>query len=121
MRMAGLWMTLILGGMLMTGAALAQSQDSDDVDDEEQGTSEKKTSSSSMGAALAQSSVDIDEEQSRTNPTSGIHVWTGRLPSRGELQSRAKSRTPSVRDEPDFQNGRIKVWIGKLPKLGRGR
>lgn len=120
MRMARIWITLMIGGFLLTGAALAQSPD-----DEEQETSKKLIPSSSgkaaLEAALAQS--PDDEGQGRDYQAPGVHVWKGRLPSKAELQaavtqarSQAKSLTPSVSDAPDFQNGRVKVWIGRLPK-----
>ena len=119
MRRAGIWMILIIGGLLLTGAALAQSPD-----DEEQETSKKLIPSSSgkaaLEAALAQS-LD-DEGQGRAYQAPGVHVWKGRLPSKAELQSaltqarsQAKSRTPSVSDKPDFQNERIQVYQGRLP------
>ena len=116
MRMARMWMIFIIGGLLLTGAALAQSPD-----DEEQGASKELIPSSSGEAALAQS-LD-DEGQGLAYQAPGVHVWRGRLPSREELQSaitqarsQAKSLTPSVSDAPDFQNGRVKVYRGKLPK-----
>lgn len=117
MHRVGIWMIPVIGGLLLTGAALAQSPD----DEEEQGASEKLIPSSSGEAALAQS--PDDEEQGRAYQAPGIHFWIGRLPSREELQSalttarsQAKSLTPSVSDEPDFQNERVQVYIGRLPK-----
>ena len=117
MRRLGLWIIPLIGGLLLTGAALAQSPD-----DEEQGvTSEELIHSSSEGAALAQSPDDGGPGRDYQAP--GVHVWMGRLPSKGELRSaitqarsHAKSLAPSVSDAPNFQNGRVKVWTGRLPK-----
>ncbi len=116
MRIARIWMILMIGGFLLTGAALAQSPD-----DEEQGASKELIPSSRGEAALVQS-LD-DEGQGRAYQAPGVRVWRGRLPSREELQSaviqarsQAKRLTPSVSDAPDFQNERVKVWIGRLPK-----
>jgi hypothetical protein len=117
MRRVGIWLIPVIGGILLTGAALAQSPD-----DEEQGaTSEGLRPSSSGGAGLAYS--PDDEGQGHNYQAPGVHVWVGRHPSKAELQSaitqarsRAKSLTPSVSDAPDFQNERVKVWIGRLPK-----
>jgi hypothetical protein len=114
MRIARIWMILLMGGLLLTGAALAQSPA-----DEEQGASEQGLPSSSGEAALAQS--PDDEGQARNYLAPGVHVWMGRVPSMAEIQqarAQAKSPTPSVSDAPYFQNERIKIYMGKLPKPG---
>ena len=117
MRRAGIWMILIIGGLLLTGVALAQAPD----DEEPGATSQELSPSSSGGAALADSADDM-EMQGRDYQAPGMHVWMGRLPSKEELQAavteaRAQGtrRTPSVSDAPDFQNERIQVYMGRLP------
>ncbi len=118
MSRGGIWIIPIIGGLLLTGTALAQSLD----DEEEQGATSRELGPSSSGeAALAQSLDDEGLGQGYQAP--GVHVWVGRLPSKAELQSaitqarsRARSLTPSVSDAPDFQNEHVKVWIGRLPK-----
>jgi len=111
-------MILLVGGLVLPGAALAQSPA-----DEEQGASEQGLPSSAGEAALTESPDDAG--QGRTYQAPGVHFWIGRLPSKAELhaaltqaRSQAKSLTPSVSDAPAFQNGRVKVYIGKFPKLG---
>ena len=114
MRMTRIWMILLVGGLVLPGAALAQSPD-----DEEQGASEKSMPSDSGEAALAQS--PDDEGQGRDYLAPGVHVWMGRLPSRAELQqvrAQAKSPTPTASDAPTFQNDRVKIYMGKIPTLG---
>ncbi len=113
MRTAGIWMALILGGGVLTGAALAQVPD-----DEGLGV----TPASAEDAAVAQS----DEVKSGTNyQAPGVHVWMGRVPSVAEFQtarttapSEAKRRKPSVSDAPDFQNGHIQVYLGRVGTPG---
>jgi hypothetical protein len=118
MSRGGIWIIPIIGGLLLTGTALAQSLDDDE---EQEATSRELGHSSPAEAALAQS-ID-DDGQGRDHQAPGVHVWVGRLPSKAELQSaitqalsQAKSLTPSVSDAPDFQNDHAKVWIGRLPK-----
>ena len=91
MRRVGIWIIPVIGGLLLTGAALAQSPD--------------------------------DEEQGRDYQAPGVHVWKGQLPSKMELhsavaQARAQGKrlAPSGPDTPDFQNGRVSLYIGRLPK-----
>ena len=121
MRRVGIWMIPVIGGLLLTGVAVAQSPD-----DEEQGPTSEELRPSSSGkaaleAALAQS--PDDEGQGRDYQSPGVHVWKGRLPSKVELQSavtqarsQVKSLSPSVSDAPDFQNGHVSLYIGRLPK-----
>lgn len=118
MRMARIWMFLLVGGLVLTGAALAQSPD-----DEKDGMSEASTPSSSEEAARAES--PDDEGQGRDYLAPGVRVWMGRVPSITELQAagaearaQAKSRTPTGSDAPTFQNDRIKIYMGKIPTLG---
>jgi hypothetical protein len=73
--------------------------------------------------ALAQS-VGPNEEQGQALQAPGVHAWLGRLPSKTELQtlfSEARSGSPSPRpsgaEQPDFQNERVKVYVGRLPPL----
>ena len=116
MRRAGIWMILIIGGLSLTGVALAQAPD----DEEPGATSQELSPSSSGGAALADSADDM-EMQGRDYQAPGVHVWMGRLPSKEELQTavteaRSQARlTPSVSDAPDFQNEHIQVYLGRLP------
>jgi len=118
MRMTRIWMILLVGGLVLTGAALAQSPA-----DEEQGAGEQGLPSGSEEAALAESPDDAG--QGRAYQAPGFHVWVGRLPSREERHTaltqarlQAKSLTPSVSDAPYFQNERVKIYIEKLPKPG---
>lgn len=115
MRIAGIWTTLIVGGILLTGVALAQSPD-----DEEQGSREQLTPSTSGEAALAQSADD--EGQGLGYQAPSVQVWMGRFPSKAELQAaltqaraQGKRLAPSASDTPDFQNGRVKIYRGRLP------
>src|ERR1041385_4825914 len=108
---------IIIGVLLLTGASLAQSPG----DEQHDATSEELNPSSSEWAALTQ--APDDEGQGRDQQAPGVHVWKGRLPSKGELQtavtgarSKAKSLTSAGPDAPDFQNDRVKIWIGRLPK-----
>ena len=116
MRRAGIWMILIIGGLLLTGAALAQAPD-----DEEPGATSEELSPSSSGGAAPADSADDTEMQGRGYQAPGVHVWMGRLPSRAELQqvrAQAKSPTPTASDAPTFQNDRVKIYMGKIPTLG---
>jgi hypothetical protein len=115
MHGAGIGISFIIGEFLLVGAALAQSQDED-----EQGILSEESPSISEGAALS-NSLD-DETQGRDHHAPGVHIWKGRLPSKAELhsavtqaRSKAKSPTSSKPDIPDFQNGRVKIWMGRLP------
>jgi hypothetical protein len=117
MRRAGIWMIPIIGGLWLTGAALAQVPD----DEEPGATSEELSPSRSGGAALADSADDT-EMQGRDYQAPGVHVWIGRLPSKEEFQSavtearsQAQRRRPLMSDAPDFQNERIQVYLGRLP------
>jgi hypothetical protein len=114
MRMTRIWMILLVGGLVLPGAALAQSSDG-----EEQGASEKVIPSSSGEAALAESPDDGGQGRDYLAP--GVHVWMGRVPSMAEIRqvrAQAKSLAPSVSDAPTFQNERVKIYMGKLPKPG---
>lgn len=116
MRRAIIGIMLFIGGLLLAGATLAQPPD-----DEEQGASEELNPSSSKEAALAQ--ILDDEGQGLAYQAPGVQVWRGRLPSKAELQAaltqaraQGKRLAPSVSDAPDFQNERLKVYRGRLPK-----
>ena len=114
---AGIWMIPIIGGLLLTGAALAQAPD-----DEEPGATSQEVSPSRSGGAVLADSADDLEMQGRDYQAPGMHVWMGRLPSKEELQAavtearaQAQRLTPLMSDAPDFQNERIQVYLGRLP------
>ena len=50
----------------------------------------------------------------------GVQVWMGREPSmnelRGALQGVSSRPTRPRSDEPDFQNERVQLYVGRLPR-----
>jgi hypothetical protein len=75
------------------------------------------------GVALAQS-LEVEQDQAHQAP--GVEAWLGRIPSPEELQAvlseasaRAQAQTGSAAEveEPDFQNERVKVYMGRIPSL----